>query len=272
MDAIKKIITCGYCERFLTSPVILKCCSEKICQHHVSDFAIKNTNMMKCALCNKEQKQDENIFTLDKSLNEFIELKTTKSFIESFKKTAETYDRLKTNLNVYNHLKKNPKQFIESYFHIIKNKVDKAKNSLIRDVERMAEDIKIKIDYDKEVYSNYVLSVDDNDDDDDDVNNELAKIQNWSKIVNSLNKHEYETKGEEFENINKIILKKVEILKNKYLMDKSFDFYENSIIEDDLLGKYAAEKSGVFDLTSIYHNMINDDAKEKIKNVLFEFN
>lgn len=266
MDSLKKLITCGYCKSFFKSPVLLKCCSEKVCKQHILDFKINNTKMMKCAFCGKEKHHDENYFTIDKSLSEFIGLDSIKSLIENYKKASEKFEKLNTNLKAYNNLKENPEQFVENYFNQIIDKVEQAKKHLINKVEKMAKNMITEIGNHQKGYYKYVVSLGHTSQDDNDLNKEIL-IQNW----NSLDSNEYETKAQEFENMNNMILNKIEKLQKVYLLDKSFNFVENFNIDENFLGKYTIDE---FNLASVYPNKMDNvneaNKRKKDKDVCFD--
>ena len=51
----KEKLTCKFCSKIYKDPIMLICCGESICKHHIEDLISSgSSNKFPCPLCNEE--------------------------------------------------------------------------------------------------------------------------------------------------------------------------------------------------------------------------
>ena len=147
MEPILEILTCKYCMKmFKSTPIVLNCCSETICEDHIAEFRSINSNgSYTCLLCNNHTNQVS--FPTNKIAEKFINMKLQQlEFGENYNRTRNYCKNLETLIKQYEDINKDPKNFIFDYvsqkkFEIdvkreeLKEKIDKISNHLIKRIE-----------------------------------------------------------------------------------------------------------------------------------------
>ena len=155
MESILEILTCKYCkEIFKSTPIILNCCSETICQNHIDDFKENHQESFSCHLCNKII--DQNIFPINKIAENFLKMNLHElNFGDQFNKSKNSCKKLEKVLKDLEDVKRDPENFIFDYVSNIKNDIDLKREELKLKIDKISNNsIKRIEDFEKKCYEN----------------------------------------------------------------------------------------------------------------------
>ena len=189
MDLLENAFKCKLCGKiFKETPMLLSCCNETICRHHITTATLTNQIYI-CSLCEKKHDLSDKMFPLNKFVGDLLEMKLNTL------KFGKVYDEsLKACLNLDNELKKmkallnEPSAYINEKTSILRNKIEQRRNELKREVDIVSDEFIKRLEaYEDECMENLRFNMEKslaelNKDHEDSV----AKLSAWTYQLNEL--------------------------------------------------------------------------------------
>ena len=131
---IKEELTCQYCKNIYNHPIILGCCFESICKHHIEELVDSSTKF-KCPLCHQENTNTN--FKANKLIEELI-----KRDLHQFKinpNNERVLNDLKTAIQNLETELKDPENIIYEQISELKRQVDLDRERIKSEIDTLAD-------------------------------------------------------------------------------------------------------------------------------------
>ena len=178
MDPILDILSCKFCMKmFNSTPIVLNCCSETICEDHIKEFRTSNGNgLFTCMLCNSFN--DQACFPTNKIAENLIKMNLQKlEFGENYNVPKNYCKNLEILINQYEDVNKDPKNFIFDYVSKFKFQIDVKREELKEKIDKVSNDLIKRVgNFETECYKN-------------------LKSKSMKKKISTFNKELEEIKG-----------------------------------------------------------------------------
>ncbi len=190
MEVILEILKCKYClKMFKSTPIILNCCSETICDDHISEFRSSDKKeAFKCLLCNSTIEQE--CFPTNKIAEKFINMNLQNlEFGENYNRPKSCCKSLEVLINQFEDVNKDPENFIFDYVSKIKFQIEIKREELKEKIDRISNDLIKRIEtFEIECYENLKSSTMKNkiSDFNQEVDKVKEKLANWNHELEIL--------------------------------------------------------------------------------------
>jgi DNA repair exonuclease SbcCD ATPase subunit len=135
---IREELTCKYCYDIYNSPIILTCCGDNICKHHIEELISNNSlNKFLCPLCNNENTNQN--FNVNKLIVNLINKELHKYKLNS--KHEAVLNNLKMEIKNLEKILINPENYIYEEINELKRQVDLDKEKLKKEIDKLAHDL-----------------------------------------------------------------------------------------------------------------------------------
>ena len=233
---INEELMCKCCNGIYNHPIMLICCGESICKHHIEELMSKNSsNIFLCPLCD-EQNTNQN-FKINKIIEKLIE-----RGLHQFKinpKYEQTLNNFKKEIGNLETILKDPEHFIFEEINELKRQVDLDRERLKIEIDKLTADLihkletygkKFKTDYrsnvDLDVYNNLVKSS----------KKQLAEYEKSLSLFSVVNE-EREAECQKNEQLIEALKLKIKKLKEKLFSNVSLEYKQAKMEINDFIGK-----------------------------------
>ena len=242
---VKSSLTCSYCAKILKNPIELPC-DDLICQEHLKEKEVVQTNKIKCATCKQEFHVKDNDFRTNKLAKKQIddkiylnekELALRKKIEESIKKIHQMYEEfIELNPTI---IKNKLDSDCFEHFHEIRFQIDQHREELKKKIddiymEMIEETKKVEATYLKynEGLENYFKSFETRSIENDLLDLEVT-FRNPNLLIESIQKIQQKQENE----IRKMQFNTDEINQFKENLKESIKFKSNLSFNQDLFGQ-----------------------------------
>ena len=229
---IKEELTCQYCNQIFKHPIILNCCGENICKHHVDEMV---SNKFLCPLCKEENKNQ--IFKANKIIEKLI--KRELHAFELDPKYETVLSSLRIEIEKIAAILKDPENYIYEEISELKRQVDLDRERLKIRIDELANDLiqqlesyerKFKSEYKAKVnleHYNHLVKTS---------RKQLVEFENFFELFSTKNQ-EREEKYKDCERLVKVVQPSLIEIKNKLFSDLSLTYQLMEHKIEDLFGK-----------------------------------
>ena len=154
---LKEDLTCKHCNEIYTNPILLTCCAENICKHHIEHLVSSSaSNKFTCPICNEENASNK--LNLNDFLQKMVEYELHKYQINSNYK--ETLSKFKKEVEKLESILKDPDNVIYEEIQELKRRVDLDKETSKVQIDELADAyIKKLEEYEQKFKSEYKSNV-----------------------------------------------------------------------------------------------------------------
>ena len=226
------MLTCQYCNQIFKHPIILNCCGENICKHHVDEMV---SNKFLCPLCKEENTNQT--FKANKIIEKLI--KRELHAFELDPKYETVLSSLRIEIEKIAAILKDPENYIYEEISELKRQVDLDRERLKIRIDELANDLiqqlesyerKFKSEYKAKVnlehYTGLVESS----------RKQLVEFENFFELFSTKNQ-EREEKYKDCERLVKVVQPSLIEIKNKLFSDLSLTYQLMEHKIEDLFGK-----------------------------------
>lgn len=152
----KENLTCQYCNEIYKHPITLPC-GDNICKQHIKELTSNSSSSFTCPLCSEEHANQS--FKVNKLIQKLIESNMHKFEIEPRFKKA--YESLKTEIQKFEYILKDPENIIYEEISELKRQVDLDREKLKVQVDALANDLIQQLDsYEAKFKADYKANID----------------------------------------------------------------------------------------------------------------
>ena len=232
----KEKLTCKFCTKIYKDPIMLLCCGECICKHHIEELiSNSSSNKFSCPLCNQENTNQN--FKIIKLVQDLIENDLQNLEVDS--KFKLIYNDLKTEIKKLEAILKDPEHVIFEEISELKRQVDLERESLKSEIDERANDLikqlesyeaRFKTEYKTNVDFEHYNAL---------VESSRKQLEEYESCLNSFSAkcHERKEKSMRSEKIIKKLQPGITELKKKLFSNLSISYKPFKANIEDLYGK-----------------------------------
>ena len=242
---LKDELTCKHCNEIYTYPIMLTCCGENICKHHI-DHLVSNSgsNKFTCPICNEENASNK--LNLNKFMQKMVENELHKFQINSNYK--ETLNKFKKEIENLEYILKDPDNVIYEEINEIKRKVDLDRERSKVQIDELADGFIKKLEeYEEKFKSEYKSNVDLHSNHDL-VESSKRQLFEYEKCLNlfSVKREERDEKTKQSEKEIDSLKLKIKELIDKMFSNLSIQYRQKQNEKEDLFGKLIIKVIKIF--------------------------